>query len=140
MIEAQKDKVLNVVLPVSLNNASATSAEVDTNGFAYIDYTLAVGATTGAISVCKIQESDTSGSGFADITGATLSAFPGATDDGKLYSIKIPLGGTRKRYQQIVLTEDNTGTGIYGVTARLSRANEVPNTAAERGLSGEVIL
>lgn len=140
MVEAQNVKQFMAVVPVSLNNATATAVEIDTKGFGYADIVLAVGATAGNISVFKIQESDISGSGYADITGAAPAALPGTGDDGKMYAVKMSLGGVRKRYLNVVLTEDNTGAALVSVVASLSRANEAPNTAAERGFASEAII
>jgi hypothetical protein len=137
MVEALNMKHLDAIAPVSLNNASGTVIEIDTLGFNYAQFILSVGATAGNISVFKIQESDTSGSGFADITGAAPASLPGTSDDNKRYAVNVNCGGVRKRYMQVVLTEDNTGAALVHVSAILSRANEAPNTAAERGFESE---
>lgn len=140
MIHAQATKTAIVISPVSLGTGSGTSNAIDTQGFHYANFELTVGATTGAISVFKIQECATSGGSYTDITGATPAALPGATDDNKVYSIKLPCGGNRLRYMKAVLTEDGTGTGVYGVNVSLTRADQAPNTATERGYASEVIL
>jgi hypothetical protein len=134
-------KVVPVIQPVSLNNASGTSLEVDTKGWNSVRFVLSVGATTGAISVFKVQGSATSGGSFADVTGASLSTLPGAADDGKRYSIRLNLrDASIPRYLKVVLTEDNTGTGVYGVDAILGDPAISPNSATERGFTAETLV
>lgn len=140
MISTQNIKVVPVIQPVSFTNTSPTSLEVDTKGFNVVRFVLSVGATTGAISVFKVQGSATSGGSFSDISGATLATLPGATDDGNRYSIEINLrDASVPRYMKVVLTENNTGTGIYGVDAILGDPAIAPNSATDRGFSGETL-
>lgn len=140
MIQAQAQKTLIVISPVTLGTGSGTSNAIDTQGFHYANFELTVGATTGAIDPFKIQECATSGGSYTDITDAVLASPPGATDDNKIYSIKVRCGGNRLRYMKAVLTEDATGSGIYGVNVTLSRADEAPNSATERGYEEEVLV
>lgn len=127
------------VAPVSLNNTSATGIEVDATRAYGVTFELTVGATTGAISVFKIQGATSSGGSFSDISGASLSTLPGATDDNKVYAIHLDLRDRSVApYLKVVLTEDNTGTGIYGVNARLHRKDEGGGSATARGYAAEV--
>lgn len=140
MNEGQNEKTVIAVAPVSLNNASATAIEVDAGEFTHATFELTVGATTGAISVFKIQDSATSGGSFSDVSGASLATLPGATDDNKVYAIHLPLAGV-EQFLEVVLTEDNTGTGIYGVNCRLSRVSGgTPSSASERGYAAELFV
>lgn len=143
MIQSQAVRVEQIIRPVSLNNATATSLIVDTQGYNYGDVQIAIGASAGALTVLKLQEDDASdGNTATDITGAAItgSDLPGTDSDGDMLSIKLPLGGTRKRYLKLVATEGNTGAMLIGATVQLSRAVEMPNTATERGYAAEVIL
>lgn len=127
------------VAPVSLNNATATAIEVDGSRAKFATFELTVGATTGAITVFKVQGATSSGGSFSDVSGASLTTLPGATDDNKVYAIHVDL---RDRnigpYLQVVLTEGNTGTGIYGVNCRLSGKEESGGSATARGYAAEV--
>lgn len=143
MIHAQSIKVAPLVVPVSLSSASATSLIVDTQGFNYGDIVIQIGASAGLLTVLKLQEDDASdGNTATDITGAafTGSDLPGTGSDGDTLSIKLPLGGTRKRYLKLVATEGGTGAQLFSATAFLSRADEAPASATARGLAAEVIL
>lgn len=139
MIEAQSVKNVVAVAPVSLTAAAATGIVIDTQGFNYASYVLSTGAGVVSASVFKIQESDTSGGTYTDVVGAVSTTLPAAADNRLQYGIYMPLGGTRKRYQRVALTATGTA-GLYSVGAQLSRANETPDNAAERGLAGQVLI
>lgn len=126
------------VLPVSLNNATATPVEIDVTGYGHVTYILQVGASAGVVDSFKVQSAPTAGGSLTDITGATLTTLPGASDDGKAYAIHIDL--TDKsigQFHKVDLSEDNTGAALVSVTAILSRANNPATSASERGFEAE---
>jgi hypothetical protein len=145
-VEAQNVKVIRVIDPAAIvDNASWTTEEIDTKGFDYCQVHCFVGATDIAHAALKVQESDTSGSGFADVTGlvfgtstntdGSTSTLPSATDDNKFFIFDIDLRG-RKRFLDLVATAGNGALGTFmAAWAVLSRAGETPMTAAERGAS-----
>ena len=145
MNPAQQDKWVSVTPPAAIvDNASLTTATIDTAGFAYLRVFLYLGATDIAMSALKLQESDDSGmSGAADITGlvygtsasiaGTTSALPTATDDNKCFVFEVDLRG-RKRYIDLVATCGDGTAGTYATAfALLSRAGDVGVSASERG-------
>lgn len=140
MVEMQNIKIVNAVVPVSLNNAAATPVTIDTLGWSFCTIFAVVGATTGALSVLKVQHSSDDSS-YADLTGSTPTTLPGATDDNKIWCVwHLPIGRTTptnttaiKRYLKVQMTENNTGTGIYGAYAILSKGDQGPSSAAEAG-------
>lgn len=140
MINTQSQKIVSVINPGAIvDNAAFTTIEIDTLNFDYCDIYVQLGALDIAVAAMKVQQSDVSGSGFTDITGADFTgAFPSATDDNKLYGFHINLLG-KKRYLKLLLTGGDGSTGTYASGfAILSRPKEHPNTAAERGLAGEL--
>jgi hypothetical protein len=137
MLGIQNLGFANALLPVTLANASGSGAAVDTKGYNSVLFVLSAGVTSGSISVFKVQESDTSGGSYTDITGATTTG-PGATGDGGLFAIPVNLRDkNRKRFLKVVVTEDNTGSGIYSTLAILGDPDVQPSTATLKGLSGE---
>ena len=123
-----------------LDDASATTAEIDTLGFDYLTIVCQVGATDIAMTALKVTESDTSGSNHADVTGLVFgtstdidgntSALPSATDDNKFFVFQIDLRG-RKRYIDLTATMGNGTAGGYFVAfGILSRADDAPTTEA----------
>lgn len=146
MIDSQCNKFLQVIAPVAIkDDASWTTNEIDTKGWDYCTIVFSLGATDIAMAALKVQESDTSGSGFADVTGlvygtsnntgGSASTLPSATDDNKLFLFQVDLRG-RKRYLDLVATAGNGTAGSYGsAIAILSRGELGPETAAEQGAS-----
>lgn len=123
-----------------LDNASATAAEIDTAGSAYCEIVLQLGATDIAMTALKVQECDTSGGSFADISGATFDggtdtaggtlALPGATDDNQTCVFQINCDG-RKRFLKVVATfGDGTAGGYIAGVARLSGKDLLPTADA----------
>lgn len=146
MIPALEQKVVSVINPAAiLDDASATTNEIDTLGYDYCTIYVQVGATDIAVAALKVQESDTSGSGFADISALTASGttgdgrLPTATDDNKVFAFFIDLR-KRKRYLDLVATAGNGSTGTYlSAIAVLSRAKESPSSSTELGLGGMLV-
>lgn len=141
----QDTKFVNLVPPVAIkDNTGWTTTEVDTLGYDYATFVINLGATDIAMAALKLTETDTSGCSGSDVTGAifgtsadiagTTSALPTAADDGDIFVIEVKLGGSRKRYLDLTATAGNGTTGTYlsGICI-LSRAENAPRTAAERG-------
>ena|SRR5436309_823831 len=141
MIHQQNTKLINITPPAAkVNNGSFTCAEIDTLGFDYMTLTLYLGDLDIALTVLKLQETDTSGSGYADVSGGAFSSLPAATDDNKFYRFFVPLNG-RKRYLKPVVTVGNGSTGAFAaIWAELSRAEQSPDSVTERGLGGQLFV
>jgi hypothetical protein len=145
-VPMQNFKVVNLTPPAAvIDNTSATVAELDTNGYDYCQSMVILGATDIAMTALKVTESDTSGSGHADVTGlifgtstntdGSTSALPTATDDNDVFLFEIDLR-YRKRYLDVTATVGDGTAGAYvTIIALLSRGNEPPFTATERGIN-----
>lgn len=144
MNRAQTTKFISVTPPAAIiDNASATTAEIDTLGFDYLQVYVYFGAMDIAVTAMKITESDTAGSGHADVTGliwgtsaditGTTSTLPSATNDNTAFRFDISLLG-RKRYIDLTLTLGDGAAGTFvTVFAIASRLEDGPVTAAESG-------
>lgn len=142
---AQRAKYAAVTPPGAIvNNASYTTASIDTRGYKYCRVVVHLGATDIAMAALKVQESDTDGS-YADVTGlvfgtsentgGSASTLPSATDDNKFFFFEIDLR-KRKRYLDLVATAGNGSTGTYLTAwAELYEGETLPDTAAEEGAS-----
>lgn len=141
----QSSKFVQVISPVAIvDNASWTTNEIDTKGFKYLTVIFNLGATDIAMAALKMQSSDTSGSGFADVTGldcdgdtdidGSTAALPSATDDDNLIVFQVDLRG-QKRYWDLVATAGDGATGTYGsAVAILSNfEGDSPSTSSELG-------
>lgn len=146
MIEAMKQKTVAVTNPGAIvDNASFTTATIDTRGFAFLTIIVVLGALDVALAALKLRESNADDmSGAVDVTGADFSVspatLPAATDDNKLYAIQVNLKG-RKRYVDLTMTGGDGAAGTYAtVIAQLSHASEVPSSAEARGFAQELIV
>jgi hypothetical protein len=138
MIEAQTAKYLQALPPISVaGGASATTTEIDTQGFDYAEFIVQAGLipSTG-VATLKIQESDVSGSGQADITGAAFTALVDA-DDNKIIACLMSLKA-RKRYLTLVITNGATNASLLASIVRLSKGESVPKDATSRGLKEQL--
>lgn len=126
-----------------VDDASFTTTEIDTLGWDYLEIIVLLGATDIAMAALAVTESDSSGSGHANITGlvwgtssniaGSTSALPSATDDNKFQVAHIDLRG-RKRYIDVTATAGNGAAGTYAcIIGRLSRGEAMPITAAAMG-------
>lgn len=146
MNPAQSFKVISVTPPAEIvDNASYTTAEIDTAGFDALVILVYLGATDIAMSALKVTESDASGSGHADITGlvygtstdiaGATSALPTADDDNKVFGFELDLRG-RKRYIDVTATAGNGAAGTYATIVALGfRREENLQSAADRGFA-----
>lgn len=124
--------------------ASAThSHEIDTLGFKYaaIDVVFSpfTAATSSYASVLKVQESDSSGSGQADVSGLSITAGAGATTGnvGAVARFNIDLRG-RKRYLTVVASPGNTVAVV--TNARLTKAEQGATDATTAGVNNYASL
>lgn len=139
-------KYVYCVPPAAIkDNASWTTAEVDTLGFKYARLVVLLGATDIAMSAFAVTESDTTGSGHANITGAifgtstnsagSTSSLPAADADNYFFIVNIDLRG-RKRYLDATLTAGDGTSGTYlAAWWELWDAEDAPTTAAGMGAS-----
>ncbi len=147
MVNIQDNLFINVTPPGAIvDNASFTTAEIDTVQTGVKDNYLTILVTFGAMDIAmaalKVQTSDTTGASFADLSGyvgGTDFTLPSATADNTMYAFNIDLRG-KKRYFDLVATGGDGAAGTYmNVVAILSRASEVPITATTKGLAVEII-
>lgn len=142
----QDYKIISVTPPAAIvDNASYTTAEIDTLGFDRLAIIVYLGATDIAMTALKVTESDTAGSGHTDVTGlvygtsagigGTTSALPSATDDNKFFAFEIDLRG-RKRYIDVTATAGDGTAGTYATIFALGFAREEnTQSAANRGFA-----
>jgi hypothetical protein len=156
MINAQSTKFVQLTPPQSDGSGGVTVAELDTLGYDYCTILVDIGASAGC-SACKVTESDTAGSGHADVTadfnGTTATVGYGETstlnidgtsavaisaDDNKLYTFELDLT-KRKRFLDMTITV--AGTCLIGVVAILERKSNGgvnSDSLSERGLEGAI--
>lgn len=140
-------KFLNITPPAAIiDNAAVTTTEIDTKGYRYLTVVASLGATDIAMSVLKLTESDTSGSGHADISSMVFgtatdidgdtSSLPSATDDNGMFVFKLDLRG-HKRYIDVSATVgDGTNGTFISILGCLERDETGPTTLAGYNATG----
>lgn len=140
-------KFVSVTPPAAIiDDASATTAEIDTLGFDFLTVVVYLGATDIALTALAVTESDSSGSGHANITGAVYgtstdvdgntSSLPSATDDNGFFIVELDLRG-RKRYIDVTATVgDGTAGAFVTILGILERGDELPTSVSEMGCAG----
>jgi len=140
-------KYVAITPPAALiDNASATTAEIDTQGWDYLTIVAHLGATDIAMTALKVTESDTTGSGHADVTGlvygtstdidGSTSALPTATDDNGFFVFNIDLRA-RKRFIDVTATVGDGTSGAYlTIIGILSRGDTAPTSVSGMGATG----
>lgn len=144
---------LKLVSPpaAKVNNATVTSAIIDTAGYGFVDIAVLLGDTDIALTALKVEHSDDAAmSGAADVAGLVFgvsvnpdtgvtSALPTATDDNSIYGFAFSTNGL-KRYVRCVATVGNGATGAFvTILAGLSASKKEADTAVERGLKANLI-
>ena len=143
MIDVQKQKMV-LALPSQLKDDGdfAGNACVDTSGFGHVRFLFAVGTLDIAIgstaegNAPKIEECDTSGGSYSDVTDAALADAIAADEDDSFFAIDVDLLKTHKRYMRV--NAPHAGDGAVGanlcIIAILSDPQIAPDNAAEQGL------
>ncbi|QDV86924.1 hypothetical protein [Planctomycetes bacterium TBK1r] len=147
MHNAQRATYAVAIAPAAiLDNTSAAATAIDTKDARYAEIVLQLGATDIAVTALKVQECDTSGGSYTDVSGATFDggtdidgtalALPSATDDNQTCVFQLNLDGT-KRYLKVVATfGDGTSGGFIAGIARLSELRSDPTTSTEAADGG----
>lgn len=129
----------------AVNTTSFTAVATDTLGYSQLDVLIMLGATDGNLSALKIQECDTTGGTYTDITGADFSVAPATlplgTDDGGIFRVSIDLNRWRKRYKKVVATTGTVSVGtILGAWGILSRGSEDKQDVTSHGVVQELFV
>lgn len=142
-------RLLQTTPPAAIvDNAAFATAEINTvfegKKASAALIIVSIGATDIPATVFKLQESDTSGSGFTDVTGADFSVspltLPSDTSDNSLIGIYVDLT-KRKQYLDLSWTAGNGTAGTFGtVITVLAGLDAAPNTATRRGLAQQAIV
>lgn len=139
MIHSQNDKVVGSV-PTAVGT-SAVTLTIDTRGYDHASVTVmrASNASTAFASVLKVEESDdnVSYSNVSGLVGGTDFTIPAVSDTASAAIVKLDVDTkAKKRYLKVTATPAVSVNTV--VTARLSRGEESPVTAADAGVIGWV--
>ena len=139
MENIQNTKEVVVLAPISVaGGATATTTEVDTNGWDYATY-LFISGVVGAngVATIKLQDGDVSGT-LTDVTGGGLTALT-SSDSGKISAAFVDLR-YRKRYQNWVITNGATNATLMAMIVILSRGAQVGKDITTRNLLQQIFV
>jgi hypothetical protein len=133
-------KVLQDVLPGSAVTTFAAGAAIDTAGYESLTFGMVVGAmafTSSNKLVWTVEESDSSGSGYAPVaTGDYIESYREgvsgwdramdlqADDENHVFTIGVRMN--TKRYKKLVPTETGTVSVVMATWAMLGHARHQP--------------
>lgn len=144
MIHAQHDRVVAALPTAAVGSTATTTLTIDRLGYDHVSVTAirASNASTVFASVLKVEESDLSGSGYSDVTalvGGGVGGFtiPAVSNTNDAAVVKMDIDcRAKKRYLRVSMTPGASAT--LAITARLSKPEESPVTAAEANVIGLV--
>lgn len=132
-------KQVLVLAPTQGTNGATTTALIDTLGYDFMSLDLVQTTsndTTNNLSLCKLQECDTSNGTFADVSGTvgdTDWTIPAAsTSAAQGYKFNLDLRH-RKRYLKLSITGLTTQT--FHAIANLFAGERVPVNATDAGVA-----
>lgn len=137
MKHAANVKYVAITPPAAIvDNAAFVTAAVDTKGFRHLTIVAQFGALDIAPASASIRQSDASNMGSPSniAVGGTDFALASATDSDNLFHVfEVDLLG-KKRFIDFEITGGDGTAGTYlSVLAILSRGEESPSSAADRG-------
>jgi hypothetical protein len=154
MKEAQNSKKALLLPPQLKDNGDfANNTYVDTAGWGYAEFLLAVGDTdvaagdaigsTAEGTAPYIEECDTTGGAYTKVTGAELADSIQYNEDNKLFQIDVDLADkAHKRYMRVNAPHSAAGAANgsnLAITCTLSKPEKGPANAAGRGLAEHII-
>ena len=117
ILASENSSVIGIINPAERVNTTTNGTAIDLAKFHQAMFILQVGNTDATIDF-KLQESATTSSGFADISGKAVTTFA-ATDDNKQAIINLDSSemGNSKRYVRGVITTGSGTACVVGMVA-----------------------
>ena len=147
MIPIQNTKIGILTPPQIQNNGDfTTNTYIDTLGWGHLRILFILGVITASSPVGStaegtaplVEECDTAGGSYTDVSGAALADAIADSEDGLLFAIDIDLMKSHKRYMQVQAPHSGDGTpgaalAIIGILSRPE--GNGPANAAAMGLT-----
>lgn len=145
MIEIQNMKIVILTPPQVKNNGDfASNTYLDTQGYSHVRFLFITGVITASSPIGStaegtaplIEECDTTGGTYTDVSGAALADAIADDEDSKLFAIDVDLTKSHKRYMQVQAPHSGDGTpgAALAIIGILSRPDIGPANAAGMGL------
>lgn len=135
MIHAQSCKKVQLIKPQSVGSQTTVSATVSVVGYDYAE--IDVWMDTGSSNVTTLQISEADVSTYATATELAMTTVAANTSTPDIYTWFLDLRKRKKNIKIEVMS--SAAARLISASARLSRAEQPPITATNRGLVGQVI-
>lgn len=131
----QNCKFVQTVNPIDTTGATATSAAIDCIGAGEVLLIVNLGNVAANMTALKIQECETSGGSYTDVTGGAWTSPTAASGDNTIRIATINRrNGGRQRYLKIVAT-GGAGATLISATAVLGELEKTPTSATEQNVT-----
>lgn len=132
-VDNNKIVIASTTTAGAAGTSAITSAAVDTAGFDGCLFIVPVGAVvSGAVTSLKVQQCDTSGGSYADLTGTAQTIAD--TDDDKVFYVDV--FRPAEQFLKLVVSRATQNATIGGIIAVLYNAANRPTTQGAN-VSGE---
>ena len=132
-------KHIRVSNAVAAGTTDVETTAVDRQGFEIVKWTASFGTlSASSTNKCKVQQSDASGSGFADLADSETTAMTPTTDDNKMQVIYLVKPS--KRYVRLVVDRGGGNSVIDSVVAELYGCTREPVTDDSSTLDEKLVL
>lgn len=149
MIEVQNMKIGILTPPQIKNNGDFdTNTYIDTQGWNHLRILFILGVITASAPIGStaegtaplVEECDTTGGSYTDVSGAALADAIADSEDGLLFAIDVDLTKSHKRYMQVQAPHVGDGTpgAALAIIGILSRPDIGPKDAAGQGLTEHI--
>jgi len=136
VIHAQSSKRVSLIPPVSVGSQTTVSATVSVVGWDYAE--VEVHMDTGSSNVATLTLSEADVSTYATATELAMTTTAGNTNAADIYVWFLDLRKRKKNLKVEVMS--SAAARLMSATARLSRGETHPDTAAERGVTAQVVV
>lgn len=134
--------------PESANDGNYTgNTYVDTKGWAHVRFLFITGSLAAGVgstaegTAPKIEECDTSGGSYSDVSSAALADAISDSEDDGFFAIDVDLTKTHKRYMRVNAPHAGAGACLLAIVAILSKKESGPafgGGASESGLTEKI--
>lgn len=137
MIHAQNTKTVSLITPQSVATNATATATVSCVGFRYAEVTLHLATQTASNVDTTMTLTEGDSTTFATHADLAMTTVAPDTSNAQIYKWYLDL---RKRKKNLKITYTSVGAArVASATITLSRAEQMPDSAAERGVTAQVV-
>ena len=137
MIHAQNSKIVSLIAPQSVATNATATATVSLVNWNYAEVVLHLATQTAANADTTMTITESDGTTYVTNADLTMTTVAPDTSSAQIYKWFIDC---RKRKKNLKITYSSVGTArIASATITLSRGEQAPDTASERGVTAQVI-